>query len=110
MFHWAWENFILNSIGEKKNHHQFSLVHEGWGGHWLDGGKDFKTSIGQRKQAQGGGDGRLTKEDLMCFWEGEGGGRVCEEKISSYVWKNCCSWKKQNVCKQRAWEEVVCNK
>jgi hypothetical protein len=41
----------------------------------LIGGKDFKTSIGQGEQAQGGvmEGGQvfltLTKEDLMCFWE-----------------------------------------
>jgi hypothetical protein len=75
----------------------------------LIGGKDFKTSIRQGEQAQGGVMGGLPRE-LMCFWRGEGRGRVCEEKASSYVWKNCCSWKKQNVCKQRAWEEVVCSK
>ncbi len=45
----------------------------------LIGGKDFKTSIGQGKQAQRGvtegGQGglTLTKEDLMCFLGGEGG-------------------------------------
>jgi hypothetical protein len=38
-------------------------------------GKDFKTSIGQGEQAQGGvTEGgqvffTLTNEDLMCFWE-----------------------------------------
>ncbi len=44
------------------------------------------------------------------FLGGEGGGRVCEEKISSYVWKKIIVHEKKNVCKQRAWEEVVCNK
>ncbi len=45
----------------------------------LIGRKDFKTSIGQGEQAQGGvmegGQGglTLTKEDLMCFLGGEGG-------------------------------------
>ncbi len=45
----------------------------------LIGGKDFKTSIGQGEQTQGGvmeggqGSLTLTKEDLMCFLRGEGG-------------------------------------
>ncbi len=45
----------------------------------LIGGKDFKTSIGQGEQVQGGvmegGQGglTLTNEDLMCFLGGEGG-------------------------------------
>jgi hypothetical protein len=57
----------------------------------LIGGKDFKTSIRQGEQAQGGvmEGGQvfltLTKKDLMCFWGGEGRGRMCGEKIISYV-------------------------
>ncbi len=45
----------------------------------LIGRKDFKTSIGQGEQVQGGvmegGQGSLTptKEDLMCFLGGERG-------------------------------------
>jgi hypothetical protein len=45
----------------------------------------------------------------MSFWE-EKEEDECVRKISSYVWKNYYSWKKKNGCKQRTWEEVVCNK
>jgi hypothetical protein len=80
----------------------------------LIGGKDFKTSIGQGKQAQEGvmegGQVFLTlkKEDLMCFWE-EKEDDECVKKNNSYVEK-LLFMKKQNLCKQRAWEEVVCSK
>ncbi len=55
-------------------------------------GKDFKTSIAQGEQAQGGvmegGEGflTLTKEDLMSFWE-EKEEDECVRKISSCVEK-----------------------
>ncbi len=64
---------ILNPIREK-NQFQFSLGHEGWRGHWLEG----KISIGQGKQAQGGVIGGLQKKMVSCVCFLEGGGKwVC---------------------------------
>jgi hypothetical protein len=73
----------------------------------LIGGKDFKTSIG-REQAQGGVMGSLPRRILCVFWEKKE--ECVREKISSYVWKKNLFMKKQNVCKQITWEEVVCSK
>jgi hypothetical protein len=53
----------------------------------LIGGKDFKTSIGQGEQVQGGviegGEEFLTrtKEDLMCFWEESEEDECVREKL-----------------------------
>jgi hypothetical protein len=69
----------------------------------LIGGKDFKifkNFIAQGEQAQGGVMRSLPRRILCDFGEEE----------DECVRKKCCSCKKQNVCKQRAWEEVVCSK
>ncbi len=63
----------------------------------LIGGKDFKTSIGQGEQAQGGvmEGGQifltLTKEGLMCFWEEKEEEECVKKKLVLMCGKNCCS-------------------
>ncbi len=123
-FHWSWglssyligewnfpcgslgiRIFIIISIGEK-NHSWFSLVHEGWGGHWLVG--KISNFHWTRKQAQGGVlEGyQGGKEYLVFFWgKQRRNGGVRKRIVLKYG--RCCSWKR---CVQtRTWKEVVCN-
>ncbi len=51
----------------------------------LIGGKDFKTSIGQGEQVQGGVMGGLPRRILCGFWERKEEDECAREKISSYV-------------------------
>jgi hypothetical protein len=43
---------------------------------WKEGFQDFHWT---RKTSSRRGDGRFTKDDLMCFWGEKGRGRVCEK-------------------------------
>ncbi len=51
----------------------------------------------------------LTKEDLMCFWE-EKEEDECVKKKLVFMCEEIVIHEKKNVCKQKAWEEVVCSK
>jgi hypothetical protein len=75
--------------------------------------EDFQVSIGQIKQAQGGVMGGLSSVWMVCVCfflpKGTKEEKECVRKnISFYVWKKVVHGK--NMCKQRAWKEVVCNK
>ncbi len=88
----------------KASHFQFSLVHEGWRIHWLEG-KISTTSIGQEEKAQG-----EVMESLgiffffvSCVFFLERGGEwvvrrqlvvMCEEML----------FMEENVCKQKNME------
>jgi hypothetical protein len=79
------KKFILKSIGWKiiLNSHWFLKDEEAFIGR-----KDFQTSIGQGKQAQGEVMGSLQKEEwyLVCFLLGKKKENECvRKKISSYV-------------------------
>jgi hypothetical protein len=71
-----------------------------WSFHWTRGTSSRK------------GHGRFTKRvDGLCFLKPKGTKEEEEcvrKNISSYVWKKVVHGK--NMCKQRAWKEVVCNK
>jgi hypothetical protein len=61
---------------------------------WREGFQDFHWT---RRTSSRRGDGRwvsilhIYQGGSYVFLGGEGRGRVCEEKNSSYVWKHCCS-------------------
>jgi hypothetical protein len=58
--------------------------------------KDFETFIGQGEQAQGGSR-KLTKEEgIVCMWEEKKEEDLCEEVLSSYVWRGA---HRKGVCK-----------
>ncbi len=63
----------------------------------LIGGKDFKTSIGQGEQVQGGVMGGLPKGILCVFWEEKDEDECVRKKNSSYVWKKMLFMEKKCV-------------
>ncbi len=102
-FHWSWGlssyligewNFPRVSLGirililisiREKNHSQFSLVHEGWGGHWLVW--RISNFHWTRKQAQGGVlEGYQRGRMYLVFWgkEKEKNGSVKKKLILKY--------------------------
>ncbi len=69
--------------------------------------KDFQTFIKQGEQAQGGVMGGLPKESgILCvFW----GGKKCEKKINSYVWRSVVRGKKMCANKEHGKKLCVVN-
>ncbi len=62
-------------------------------------GKDFEASIGQGEQIRGKVmEAYQGREKYLVLGKGKGGEWMCEEKISSYVWKNVVHGK--DVCKK----------
>jgi hypothetical protein len=65
----------------------------------LIGREDFETSIGQGEQAQGKVmEAYQGREEYLVWGKGKGKEGMCEEKISSYVWKGVVHEK--DVCKK----------
>jgi len=87
-----------SKINWRANHSQFLLAFEGWGGHWLEG-RISKLPLGKGNKFKERS-WRLTKgeRNILCWGKRKGGERMCEEKISSYVWK--CVVHEKDVCKK----------
>jgi hypothetical protein len=65
----------------------------------LIGREDLEASIGQGKQTQGKVmEAYQGRRDYLGLGEGKGREGMCEEKISSYVWKGVVHEK--DVCKK----------
>jgi len=105
LFDWRMEYFLClirpknfhPKINWRANHSQLSLVLEGWEGHWLEGrisklplGKGNKFKERSWRLIKG-------KRSILCWGKGKEGEWMCEEKISSYVWKGVVHEK--DVCK-----------
>jgi hypothetical protein len=73
---------------------------------WSEGFQNF----GQGEQAQGGVMGSLPGKILCVFREKKEEDECVRKKLVIMCGENVVREKKQNVCKQRAWEEVVCSK
>ncbi len=72
---------ILNFIGEK-NHSRFSLVHEGRGGHWLEG-RICKLSLDKENKLKEGSWEAYQRGVVSCvFFPGKKGRKWMCEKIN----------------------------
>ncbi len=97
-------------INWKVNHFQFSLAVKGWRGHWLEG-RISKLSLDKgNKLKEGSWEAYQVGGWCVFFWpKRRKEEKECvKEDINSYVWRKVVHGK--NVCKQRAWKEVVCSK
>jgi hypothetical protein len=95
LFDWRMEYFLCliglknfhPKINWRANHFQFSLALKGWGDHWLEG-RILKLPLDNENKFKERS-WRLTKgeKSILCWGKKKGGEWMCEEKISSYVWK-----------------------
>jgi hypothetical protein len=78
----------------------------------LIGGKDFNISIGQGEQAQGGVKEAYPREGVRVFFFGKKEENECgREELVLMCEKMFFKINKKNyVCKQKTWKEVVCSK
>ncbi len=111
LFDWRMEYFLCliglknfhPKINWKANHFQFSLALKGWGDHWLEGRTSKLPLDNENKFKERSW--RLTKgeKSILCWGKKKRGEWMCEEKISSYLWKGVVHGK--NGCKKWTWKE-----